>query len=257
MRSIKNRITARLLAIAALTTLSNLVPAYAQSPAVDPSAVEILKSMTDYLGGLKQFSVDTQNTLEHVLDSGQRIDEDISVSVIISRPGKLKSRRLGELIDQAFYYDGKTLTLNNKNANVYATEKAPATIEQLLDFARESLGLISPASDLVYRNVYELMMQDVTSETVVGKAVINGRTCNHLAFRRPDVDFQVWVADADEPLPCKYVVTDKSTPELVSTISVMSNWNVKPPVTDNTFSYVPGKGTTRVEFMPLESGASK
>jgi hypothetical protein len=257
MRSIKNRITASLLAITALTTMSNLVPASAQSPAIEPAAVEMLKSMTDHISGLKQFSVDTQNTLEHVLDSGQRIDEDISVSVIISRPDKLRSSRLGGLIDQVFYYDGKNLTLNNKNANVYATEKAPATVEQMLDFARESLGLILPASDLVYRNVNALMMQDVTSATVVGKAVINGKTCNHLAFRRPDVDFQVWIADAGEPLPCKYVVTDTSSPELVSTISVMSNWNVKPTVTDNTFSYKPGKGTTQVEFMPLESGASK
>jgi hypothetical protein len=77
---------------------------------VDPVAVQILKHMTDYLGSLQQFTVHTQTTLEDLLESGQRVDFDISASVIISRPNKLRSERRGELIDQAFYYDGKTST---------------------------------------------------------------------------------------------------------------------------------------------------
>ena len=85
----------------------------AQTPAVDPAATRILQKMTDYLGSLRQFSVQTQNTLEDELDSGHRIDHDISASVIISRPNKLQAERKGDLIDQIFYYDGKWLTLYN------------------------------------------------------------------------------------------------------------------------------------------------
>jgi len=253
------------LATLASIALSASLTTQVWAQAVDPAATKMLQQMTDYLGNLAAYSVHTQNTLEHQLDSGQRIDEDISVSMTLSRPDKLQSKRLGGLIIQAFYYDGKTLTLNNQNENVYATEKAPGTIEEMLDYARESLGLVIPASDLVYRNAYTLLMQDVISATVVGKAAINGKTCNHLAFSRPDVDFQVWVAEGSQPLPCKYVVTDKSTPALISTTSVMSNWNVKPSVSGSSFSFVPAKGTTKVTFMPLdassgqanESGASK
>lgn len=257
MRILKNRKATRLLAVLAITSMPVLVPAHAQSPAVDPVAVKMLKGMTDYLGSLQSFSVHSQNTLEHELDSGQRIDEDISVSMTLSRPDKLQAKRLGGAIDQVFYYDGKTLTLNNQNEKVYATEKAPGTIEEMLDYARESLGLIIPASDLAYRNVYAVLMQGVTSASVVGKTDINGKTCNHLAFRRPDVDFQVWVAEGDQPLPCKYVVTDISTPALISTTSVMSNWNVKPSVSDSSFSFVPAKGTNKVTFMPLDASSSQ
>jgi hypothetical protein len=98
-----------------------------------------------------------------VLDSGQRIDVDISASVIVSRPNKLHAERNGELLDQVFYYDGKTLTLYNPSDKVSATEPAPGTIEKMLDFARESLGLSIPTADLIYRNAYPLLMQDVTS----------------------------------------------------------------------------------------------
>ena len=47
---------------------------------MDPAATQILKRMTDYLGGLKQFSVHTQNTLEDMLDSGHRVDFDVSAA---------------------------------------------------------------------------------------------------------------------------------------------------------------------------------
>jgi hypothetical protein len=119
-----------------------------QAAAVDPAATKLLQQMTDYLSSLSSFSVHSQNTLEHVFDSGQRIDEDISVSLTLMRPDKLQAKRLGGLLNQVFYYDGKSLTLNNQNENVYATEPAPGTIEEMFDYARESLGLIIPASDL-------------------------------------------------------------------------------------------------------------
>jgi hypothetical protein len=215
--------------------------------------------MTDYLGSLKQFSVRTQNTLEDVLDSGQRVDFDVSASVIISRPNKLRADRRGELIDQIFYYDGKTLTLYNPSDKVYATKPAPATVEGLLDFARESLGLIVPAADLVYRNAFPLLMQDVTFAVVVGKAVIGGVTCDHLLFSRPGVDFQVWVADSGRPLPYKYVVTDTGTSGRLSIATVMSAWNVAPAVADSRFTFVPPQWAKRITFMPLatESGSSR
>ena len=146
----------------------------AQAPAVDPAATQILQRMTDYLGNLKKFCVHTQNTLEDLLDSGHRVDFDVSASVIISRPNKLYAARKGELIDQVFSYDGKTLTLYNPSDKVYATEPAPETIEKMLDYVRESPGLIVPVADLVYRNAYPLLMQDVNMALVVGKAFIGG-----------------------------------------------------------------------------------
>jgi len=157
----------------------------AQATALDPAVTQILQRMTEYLGSLGQFSVHTQNTLEDMLDSGHRVDYDVSAKVIISRPNKLQAERKGDLIDQDFYYDGKTLTLYNPTDKVYATEPAPGTIEEVLDFTRESLGLMIPAADLIYRNAFPLLMQDVTLAKMVGKAVIGGVRCHHLLFSRP------------------------------------------------------------------------
>ena len=227
----------------------------AQAPPVDPAATRILQRMTDYLGSLRQFSARTQVTIEDLLESGHRVDFDISASVIISRPNKLRAQRTGDLIDQVFYYDGKTLTLHNPSDKVYATEPAPATIEEVLRFAAESLGLTIPAADLVYRNAFSLLMQDVTFATVVGKAVIGGAKCDHVVFSRPGVDFQVWVAEGGKPLPRKYVVTDTSTAARLSVTTVMSDWNVAPAVADARFNFVPPPGAKKISFMPVATSS--
>jgi len=236
-----------------------LALAKAKAPTVDPAAVQILKRMTEYQGALKQFSVKTQNTIEDLTDSGHRVDYDVSSIVTVQRPNKLKAQRKGDLMDQVFYYSGNTLTLYNPSDEVYATEPAPPTIEGMLSFARSSLGLVIPAADLIYRNNFKLLMQDVTLATIIGKEFINGVQCNHLLFSRPGVDFQVCVADSGAPLPYKYVVTDTGTPALISISTVMSEWNVAPSISDAMFNFVPPKGVNQISFMPLtvQGGSSR
>jgi hypothetical protein len=256
-----SKLTARMAAASlALAMLALSAPVatqvWAQTPAVDPAATQILKRMTGYLAGLRQFSVRTQNTLEDQLDSGQRVDHEISASVLVRRPNKLRAERIGDVISQVFYYDGKTLTLYNPSAKVYAKEPAPETLEQVLDFARESLGLTVPAADLVYRDAFPLLMKDVTFAALVGKSVIGGVKCDHLLFSRPGVDFQVWVTDSGPPLPRKYVVTDTSTPARLSFTTVMSDWNVAPAAADARFTFAPPQGAKRITFLRANPSGS-
>jgi hypothetical protein len=169
--------------------------ARAQAPGVDPAAVQRLKQMTEFLDGLPQFSVQTHSIFEEVHGSGHRVDRDLTAHVTVKRPNKLRAARAAGVMDQRFFYDGKTLTLYNPAEKVYATEPAPDTIERMIDFARETVGILLPAADLLYRNAFPLLMQDVTLAAVVGKTVVGGVTYDHLLFSRPGVDFQVWIAE--------------------------------------------------------------
>jgi hypothetical protein len=222
----------------------------AQAPAVDPAAVQILKRMTDYMAGLQHFSVHSDNTLEDQLDSGQRVDFGFSAKVTLSRPDKLHAARVGGLEDQELIYDGKTVTMFNPSDGVYARKEITTTVPQMIDYLREELGVMLPGSDLIYPNAFDLIMSGATAATVVGKSAIAGTVCHHLAFSRPDVDVQVWVAEGDRPLPCKYVVTDKSTPELISTVTVWSEWEVDSAPPDSEFDFVAPAGAQAITFMP-------
>ncbi len=223
--------------------------------AIDPEAVEILRRGLDYLSNLKQFSVQAQSTLEDMLDSGHRVDYEISGSVIVNRPDKLRTERFGERLHQIFYYDGKTLTLYNPDEKVFATTPAPGTIEEMFFFARDTLGLSEPVSDLLYPNSFSLLTQNVNFAKVIGKEMIGDIRCDHLLFSCPGADFQIWIADTGNPLPMRYVVTDTSTPQLLSFTTVMRNWNIAPDISENTFNFTPPQGTTKINFIKVNAHA--
>lgn len=251
MNTWKRQYAANWFALGFVALMATAFPdARAQSPAVDPVAVQKLKQMTTYLDGVQHFSVRTQNTIEDMHASGHRVDYDLAANVTVKRPNKLHAARAGELMDQRFFYDGRTLTLYNPAQKVYATKEAPATIEKMIDFARETVGILLPAADLLYRNAFPLFMQDVTLAVVVGKADVGGVRCDHLLFSRPGVDFQVWVTEGKQPLPRKYVVTELDTPARLSITTLFSNWNMRPAVDDAQFRFVPPKGTNAIAFLP-------
>lgn len=224
----------------------------AQASDVETEALRILKKMTEYIGGLQQFSLDTENMLEDVLMSGQKIQYDFSASVVIQRPNKLRAERTGYLFNQLLVYDGKSLTIFNKEDNYYASADAPDNIDDLLHFARDTLDIVPPTGDIVFTNAFELLTASVTSGGVVGKAIIGGVVCDHLAFTSPLVDWQIWIADGDKPLPYKYVLTTKDDPVHPQYICLMHNWNVAPKVTDTLFKFTPPQGAKETEFIRMD-----
>jgi hypothetical protein len=236
-------------ALLALALAAGVATDARAQPSMDPAATKILKRMTDYMGSLKAFSLRTQNTVEDLIAPGLRVDLDVSATVTIERPNKLLAERKGDLVSQNFYYDGKTLTLYDPAQKVYATEPAPPTLVEVLEYAGNTLGLVIPAADLVYPDAYALLMRGVTSAVVIGKTVVDGVKCDHLLFRRPGVDFQLFVADGKAPRPVKLVVTDTETPELLSVSTVISNFKALSDVPDAKFRFAPPKRAKPIAFM--------
>jgi hypothetical protein len=231
--------------------------ALAQPAGISPAATDLLKASTDFLACQQQFSVDTESSIEVVLGSGQKIQYDHTARVSVERPNKLRAERTGDLVDQVFYYDGESLTLHNPLANYYATTAAPATLEEMLDFAREKLNIVAPASDLLYKNAYDILMQDVTAGFVVGKGVVDGVRTNHLAFRAPHVDWQVWIEEGNRPLIRKMVITTRDKLNAPQFTFVTKNWNLEPKFNIDTFSFTPPKCPQKIEFVPRGAGASE
>jgi hypothetical protein len=242
-----------LLGIVALPLVAT-TEARGEAPAVDPEATKILKGMTDYLGGLSHFSVDTENMLEEVLDTGQKIMYDFSTHVLVRRPNGIRAERKGDLIDQVLVYDGMTLTMFDATGGYYAVAEAPDNIDDLLHFARDSLDLVPPTGDLVYTNAFELLTAPVTAAMVVGKSMIGGVRCDHLAFSGPVVDWQIWVSEGEKPLPYKYVITTKDDPAHPQYIVLMSNWKVAPKLDEKLFRFKAPQDAKKVDFIRMDTG---
>ena len=235
-------------ALAALTTFA--AAAQAQSAGIAPEAKQILKASTDFVASQQRFTADTRNTLEIVLKSGQKIEFNSTGRQSIQRPDKLRSERTGDLVEQVFVYDGKSLTLSNPQEKIYAQVPAPGTLEDMLDFARTKLDIVAPAGDLVYKNAYDILMDGVTEGIVVGKAVIEGVLCDHLAFRAPQTDWQIWIQQGTQPLPRKIVITTLDLPNAPQFGITITNWNLQPAFDAKTFTFTPSAGMKQIDFLP-------
>jgi len=225
----------------------------AESPNADADALQILKKMTDYLGGLETFSMHTENTFEEVLESGQKIQYDFASSVAIQRPDRLRAERVDAYVNQEIAYDGQRLSVYEGSEDLFASISAPDNLDDLLHFSRDALDLVPPAGDMVFTNAYELLTTGLTSGVVVGKAVIGGFRCTQLAFTNPLVDFQIWVADGDKPLPVKYVLTTRDDPTHPQCTTLISNWNTDPMIPNELFNITIPATATMTEFVFIDA----
>ena len=249
--TLPRRLTAMLARCCAIATVAGFsLAAQAQPAGIDTEAQRLLKASTDFLAKQQQFSADTRVTLEVVLKSGQKIEFNHTARQSVQRPNKLRAERTGDLVQQVFTYDGKSLTLFNPQDKVYAQVPAPDTLEGMIEFARTKLDIVAPAGDLLNKNAYDILMDGVTEGIVVGKAVIEGVLCDHLAFRAPHVDLQVWVQQGAQPLPRRLVITTRDLDNAPQFAVTVTKWNLKPSFGAQTFSFTPPAGAKKVDFLP-------
>ena len=165
----------------------------------EAQAKSLLKAMSDYLGAQKAISFDYDSNLEIVSTQQQKIGLASSGTLTLNRPDKVHVTRTGGFANVEMVFDGKTLTLLGKNANLYAQVDAPGTIDQLVDVLRDKYHRTVPAADLLMSDPYKELMPLVTNVKDLGSGVIHGIECDHLAFRTKEVDWQMWIAHGARP----------------------------------------------------------
>jgi hypothetical protein len=223
---------------------------------IDPNALHILKGMTNYLGGLQQFGMHTENTYEDVLETGQKIQFGFATDIVVQRPNKMRAERTEGTEQMLYIYDGAELFMHQAQADYFAAVDVPETIDSFLHFARDTLDLVPPAGDMVFTNAFELLTAGVTSGFVVGKTIIGGVSCYHLAFTTPVVDWQVWIAEGDRPLPYRYVLTTRDDPGQPQFVTMISNWSTAPKIDGGTFTFDPPATATEIDFVFADAGAA-
>ena len=251
----------RVVAVAAAIVMGLAVggPAEAQvtgkwGGAIDPEALHVLKGMTDFIGGLESFGMHTENTYEDVLETGQKIQFGFSSNIVVERPDRIRAERASGMDTKLYIYDGAKLSIYDPQLDLFSTIDVPDNIDDFLHFSRDWLDLVPPAGDMIFSNAFELLTASVTSGFVVGEAMVGGVNCIHLAFTTPVVDWQIWIADGDKPLPYKYVLTTRDDPAQPQFVTVVSKWNTEPTVDAGTFAFKPPVSAIEIDF--IRAGAS-
>jgi hypothetical protein len=225
--------------------------AKAQTPG--EAARAVLKNMTDYVSKLDAISLDYSVALEAVTTEGIKLQFPASGQMLIDRPNKFRVTRKGGHSDIELVSDGKTVTLYGRNVNAYAQNNAPESLDAFVNKAREERGVEMPGADLLLSDVHEKLIEPVTEAMYLGTGIVDGVECEHLAFRTPEVDWQIWVATGSKPYPCQYVVTSKWTTGAPEYQLRIRNWNDSPKIGNDSFQYKPSEGSKKVELSDINA----
>jgi hypothetical protein len=218
--------------------------------AVDPGSIQALKDMGAALLKLTRFQVKTSVTGESVLVDGQKLQRSASAELQVQRPNKLRALMSTAGGDRELIYDGKTATLYTPALKYYASAEAPETIVGMIRQLEEKYGIDVPLVDLFIWGTDAAPIDKIESALYAGQDLVGQELCDHYAFRQPGLDWQIWIATGDQPLPRKLVITSRADEARPQSSSLLT-WNLKPTFKDSVFAFKPPKDASRISIRPL------
>jgi hypothetical protein len=250
----------RLLASLALFLIAGLaLPPAAISDEKPPAAVSspnsteakaLLMRMAELLAKTQAFSVTITAGYDVVQDSGQKIEFGEVRQVVIDRPDRLRIQSEfsngGKL---TIYFDGKALIVFSPKENVFAKLERQGSVDGMLRYVVQDLQTPIPLAMLFLQSIKEELEKRITEVDYVELTNIAGKPTDHLAVRTGDTDFQVWLAQGEQPLPLRVVITYKQAAGQPQFSANLGDWNLAPKIEDAAFAFSPPSGAEAVPFM--------
>ena len=249
---IPKKLASALLALSLATpgVYAQAAPAATAQPAanaVDPAPIEALKKMGAHLQTLKRFQVSTELTGERVLADGQKLQHTAAADLDVDRPNKLRVRMHSSRSEREILYDGKQVALYTPAQKFYSKVEFTGNLGELIVRLEEKYAVQMPLADMFLWGTPAASFDKIESAMNAGQDYIGDDLCDHYAFRQANIDWQIWIATGDKPLPRKLVITnrgDEARPQSVT----LFEWNLKPTFKDSVFKFTPPKGATLVEL---------
>ena len=245
------------LIIAGSTALgTRAAPAQSQTN-IAPQAERILSAACQYLAETPYFSLTAEIWREHVTASGQKLQFSRTVNMEVKRPNRLHMEIASPHSQRGFWYDGKSLTILDRQPGLFSMAAMPGTLDAMIDKAHDDLGIDLPLVDLAVSDPYKNSTAKVLTGTYYGLSPVLGLDCHHLAFTQENVDWQIWIQDGPQPLIRKFVINHKNEEGAPEFTALITLWSLSERIADSDFVFEPPRGATRVEMHSDQSQLSE
>ena len=227
----------------------------------EADAKRLLKAMSDYVSSQQTIELTFDSDIEVITPELEKIQFTNSGEALLSRPDKLHARRTGGYADVELFFDGKTASIFGRSLNGYAQFDAPGTVDQLITALRVGHGIALPGADLLQSHSYDVLAAGIIEAKYIGRGVIDGRECEHLAFRNAETDWQLWVEVGERPVPRKMVITSKTVNSAPQYTVRVKTWKTGIKPAAKAFTFVPPAGVEKlgpealIELDELPQGA--
>ena len=219
--------------------------------AQDNRAKKLLEEMANYLTSQNAISVTFDSDIEVVTSELEKIQFTSTGELRLVRPDKLRAHRRSGHADVDFAFDGTTFTVYDRKSNAFARLSAPGSFDQLVDRLRTDFSIEAPGADLFLSNVYDALTEDVLEAKYVGRGIVDGIECEHLAFRNLETDWQLWIESGPHPVPRKYVITSKAITGAPQYTLRIRDWRSDVPADNASFAFNPPVDAKEVDSRAL------
>lgn len=218
---------------------------------VEPDAVAVAQRAGEFLREQDRFAFVADTAYEVVQEDGARLEFGGTRHYLVRRPDRVRvetQARSGER--RLLVLDGRQLTYAELDENVYARMDfgKPRDIDAVIDLLRDGLGIPIPLAELLRTDPRAELTGDLVDAFLVGTETIARTLCDHVALRTDDTELQLWIAQGDEPLLQRIVITYRDEPGEPSFAADLREWKLGKRSSDRDFRWDPPKEAQRIPF---------
>ena len=220
----------------------------------DLQAEVLLRASCASLAALHSYSFKADVSQDYAYPSGDKVQVSKQIQVYVQRPDRFRSEVEGDDVSSITVYDGKALTMLDRDKLAYGTVAVSGSTDDVLRTLLEKYDIEAPLANLVYGNPCATVSLEGVTAMYLGLHMAAGRSCHHLAFFGPEQNWQIWVDEADG-LPRKLVITDKDLPGWPQYSAVITDWKTARKFPAGFFAFTPPKGSHQAPVLPIPTSA--
>jgi len=216
----------------------------------DPEARAILVNMANFIAKLPTFSVTLRSGYDAIQEDGQYIEFGEKRRILLQRPDRMRVENERSDGDQGLVlFDGEKITAYKVDENVYSRVEKVGTVDDALVYMVRDLQFVLPLARLLHTGLPHQLEAKITAISYVEEDLLFDVPTDHLAARSGDVDMQLWVAQGNEPLPRRVILTYKNAPGQPQFRGDFTNWSLAPEVKADSFIFIPPAGAEQVPLL--------
>jgi len=236
------------------TDLAWTPPSLSDEGWVEPDGREVIQRHADFMKSQQEFMTEALVSYQAIQESGQKLHFNLLQRMAVRRPGHLHWMTLNDdgTTESAWFSDGQ-FTLLKQPANIWGQIAGPSTIPEMVTRLVDEYSLDVPFRDLLARDPEEAWIDEDTDLWWVGEAWVEGHWTDHVAVRKPGVDFEVWIRKGDEPFIAKMAIVfteDEGQPVYVARFR---NWSTTVPDAITDFTFTPPDDSEQIDVVPVTS----
>lgn len=227
-------------------------PQPAPPPNIDPRAEQLLNRSCEDLSASKAFTFHAEITFDKVLPSNVKLQFAAAADYAVQRPDQFAVDFHSDLGGKEIWYDGTSVTIFDPPHMVYASTEVPGSIDGMMEQLEVMHNLSIPLADLAYSHPCEMFRKATIYSAYIGVNDVTGEDCDHLAFTKKNVDWQIWLQSTGKHLPRKVVINYRTAPASPEYAAVLSDWKFPASIPASVFRPDLPKDANRIDIKKVK-----